>query len=410
MNQRLKGFWRFLSIALAFFFVISTSLALVLYNLEREAFSPARYEQILSEHNVYERVPALLAETMVIAINYDPCKENPIACAAENASPELENCLIETLGEDAYTAISSYERPPTEAELRRTASCLQDYSEYEPSQEGPPPFLQNLTANDWEIIFSTLLPPEATRLLIHQTLIQTLAYLNGQRESVQINLRPVKARLGGPAGVEAFLQLLAAQPACSPEQIARLIAIGTGMDSGEDFTLCNPPPQMLNAAMPVLQEQVSAFASEIPDEITILPQEPGAGAPKGLRSLRLIMRLSPLMPMGILLGITLLAVRTLRTWLRWWGIPLLIAGLLGAILGWLLTPLFDLIFIAFVTTNLPPFFPGNVIELIYDVTAGVVQSILEPVVLQAIAIAAIGLLAVIGSLFAREEAEEPPSL
>ncbi len=400
----MRGLQRFLATLFALFFVITTLLALLFYNLERRVFTLRIYDQALSEHNVYERLPALLAEMMVITLNYDPCAENPIACAAESPPPALETCLIEALGEEAYLAISQAERPPTEAEQQRAAPCLERFGALpeETPEENTPPFLKNLTAADWEILFTALLPPQTARSMVLETVAQTLAYLNGRRDAVQINLRPVKARLGSEAGLKAFLSLLKAQPPCTPEQTAQLIAIGTGAATQEDIVLCDPPPMLLDLARPIIQDQLTSFSTEIPDEVPLLSAEPGKeGSANSLSYLRIAMRLSPLVPLGFLLVITLLAVRTLRGWLRWWGIPLLVAGLLGIVLAWLISPIYDFFFLTTVAANAPPMLPGSIIELIHDVGDSILSSITEPVTLQASLIAALGLGTTIGSFFVR---------
>src|SRR3990172_4620773 len=100
-------------------------------------------------------------------ITLDPCKDNQIACGAEERAPEAQACFENALGQETYQALASNRRKPTEDELQRSAICLERYGLDPTSNEGgPPPFMQNLTAQDWEVIISALLPPKELKAII----------------------------------------------------------------------------------------------------------------------------------------------------------------------------------------------------------------------------------------------------
>lgn len=523
MRAFLQRLWRFLIQALAVvsasLFVLAALLALVLFNIERRMFNPDVYEQALEEQRVYERLPALLAQMLGVAAALDPCAEYPLACAIDGASPELQACLVQalgeeayaeigstrrkpseaelaqaqpcldqfgprpgnmlvvgspalidcytaTLGEDIYQTLSSNERRPTEQEARTILACIQSYpdalgfnpmttasaelqacligalgqeaydalasgqrrpneTEYEQmvpclaqfglpaapaeasdQQGGPPEMFTNLTAEDWEQIIAAILPPEEAKALIEQALDQVFAYLNGETDTARISLVDFKAHLAGPAGVDALLPLLRAQPDCTPEEIAALTIPGERLP--EDFPLCNPPEEMIPQLKAMLETQLQYLIADIPNEATLIkpssaPNPEEGGPLQGIQFLRLLMRLSPILPIAFLLLVTMLVVRTLKGWLRWWGEPLLISGALGLLLGWLTMPVFRLAFAGFVAPRIPSGLPPQFMEFTGDVLGAILQNLISPVIWQAALLGMLGLTMLIGAAFVRRE-------
>ncbi|MGZ9235624.1 MAG: hypothetical protein ACXW4E_08875, partial [Anaerolineales bacterium] len=114
----------------AVLFVVSTVLVLLLFNIERKAFSSATYKQAFENQRLYERMPAVLATT-----------------------------LTTYLAESGITM----------------------------------PFLQVLTVEDWQNNIALLLPPEELKAMSNNALDATFDYLNGRSSSAVISLLPVKA-------------------------------------------------------------------------------------------------------------------------------------------------------------------------------------------------------------------------
>lgn len=198
-----------------------------------------------------------------------------------------------------------------------------------------PPFAKQMKADDWRVLLETLLPGREVQALTEDAINQFFAYLNGETTSPRLSLIPLKRSLSSPAGLDAALDIVRAQPACTLKQIARILTT-----FGQE--ICNPPPEILQLLQPVIQIQLEAAAAAIPDEAPLLADPDPAAAQsrlQRLRALRFMMRLSPLIPFALLFGITLLAVRTFKGWLAWWGWPLMFTGLAGAIVGFAGAPL-----------------------------------------------------------------------
>ncbi len=399
MQKFFGGLRKFIAIICAVLFVVTTLLALLLYNVEKRAFNARVYKQALIEQDVYSRLPGLIGEGLVASMDYDLCADNPIACDAENRPPELEACLQDALGDQAYLALVWNERAPTEAELRRADPCFGEYGlpGSGPQKDGPPAFMKNLTAKDWEVLITALLPPEELEPLAEEALDQVFAYLNGETNSAQLSLTGIKRRLASEAGVDAVLQFLSAQPPCTPEDIANF----TGFGGEGDFTYCNPPEEMMPRFKPILQDELDKAANDIPDKVMLIKPSPSNEMLANIQSIRLLMRMSPLLPMGLLFVITILVVRSLRGWLRWWGIPMLIAGALGMLVGWSTIPIFGFFFNVFMIDQIPPYVPSGLIEIGFELVSGVLHRLIEIIVLDALIIAILGLAMVVASTFVK---------
>ncbi len=86
-----------------------------------------------------------------------------------------------------------------------------------------------------------------------------------------------------------------------------------------------------------------------------------------LRTIRLGARLSPLIPVALLWLVALFAVRSWRGLMRWWGIPLLLAGLIGAALAVAFLPVMKLGYVTFVGGKIPPYLSDGFVQAGLDV-------------------------------------------
>jgi hypothetical protein len=314
-------------------FILSGILALLAFNIEWYAFDPALYKRAFERQNLYARMPDILA------------------------------------------------------------SALHGYLS---ANQNSDPYLKELTLEDWKSTIALIVPPEELKVLTDSTLDSTFDYLNNRTDSVVISLLPIKQRLSGPAGMEIVQKILAAQPACTTEQ---LLQMGMGFLAG-DFALCNPPPEMTGLISPLIQSQLQFLTLAIPNEVTLTPSMPGtAKARAGLGQIRTAMKITPVFPLFFLFCVTIFVVRSLMDWLQWWGYPFLITGgtstliaLLGApLLGSLVQSLLELYGLSFI----PPLLFSAMRETLNAVAA----EILRPVFYEGSVLAGIGFVMVLTSLF-----------
>lgn len=155
----MRSLEKFLAVVCAILFIIGGVLSLLLFNIERRAFSSTTYKQAFQDQRLYERIPAMLATAVTTSIT---------------------------------------------------------------SNQNAGPFLKILTVEDWQNAISTLLPPAELQALADSALDTTFDYVNRKTNSAVLTLIPLKAQLGGPSGFTVVQQLLARQPACTTEQLTQM--------------------------------------------------------------------------------------------------------------------------------------------------------------------------------------------
>lgn len=139
--------------------VTSGVAALLLFNIERRAFSAEAFQQAFERQDLYARMPAILAGALQTSI-------------AQNGDAE--------------------------------------------------PFLRILPAAELQAAIAGILPPEDLKALSDDTLNSLFGYLNNQTDSVSVSLLPIKSRLAGPAGAELVTRIINAQPDCTLDQLLQM--------------------------------------------------------------------------------------------------------------------------------------------------------------------------------------------
>src|ERR1051325_3729797 len=334
---------KFFAAVCAILLIISGVLALLLINVEAKAFSSATYKQAFQNQGLYQRMPTILGTALATFI-------------AQNQSTV--------------------------------------------------PFLKVVTVEDWQNIVSTLLPPEELKAVADNALDSTFDYINGKTNSATISLLPVKAHLAGPSGVNVVIQILHLQPACTPDQLTQM-AMGL---LGGQITLCDPPPEAIGLMTPFIQSQLQTMIAIFPNDVTFI-SDPRSGTPADprlkLKTVRSAIRFSVFLPLLFLFGVTIFAVRSLTSWLNWWGWPLMITGgssvliaLLGApLVGWILR----LVIVAQGAIFVPPVLATSLGET----ASAVAQQMLAPVLIEGFILGFVGLgLVIIATLLVRREGNQ----
>lgn len=333
---------QFLAATCAILFIISAVIALLLINTEAKAFSSATYKQAFADQHLYERMPEILA-----------------------------TALTSTLGQN-INAI---------------------------------PFLRELAPEDWQNTIAMLLPPEELKTTADSALDGTFDYLNGHSSSAAISLLPLKTQLAGPSGMNVVLQILSLQPPCTVEQLTQM-ALGA---LGGQIALCNPPPEAVNLMTPFLQSQLQTITTILPNEVTFIPGTL-SGTPQDprlqLNRVRSLIKWTPLLPVLLLIGITIFAVRSLRDWLTWWGWPFMIAGVSSVLIGLVGAPLVGWILQLLIQGQGTIPIPPVLISSIAETTSEVAQEILLPVMIQGALLGFTGLgMALLGMFLPRRQAD-----
>lgn len=398
-------FWtvvaRFFAALIAIAFVVTAALALLLVNVDRRLLDSGTYKRVLAEQQVYARMPRILAEQLVTTMGYNPCAANPLVC--EDAPPEFHTCARQALDEERYDILAANLEHPTEADLRLIRPCVDLYgvgqqADVEASG-GPPPFMKSFGMAEWETIIAALFPPEELKAMAEETLDQVFAYLDGRQDTASISMVALKNRIAGPAGLEAVLGIIRAQPPCADLQVGQILAGLAG--NGGELLGCRPPDEVLTLMSVPIQVSLRLFASQIPDEQVLFTPESGEnsaspgplgnGPVGGIRLARLLMRLSPDLPLLLLLFISLLAVRTAKGWLRWWGIPFFFAGLLSVVVAVTVSAGFEQVWLALLAGRIPPYLSLGLVTLGHDLLRAVFQVFMNGVGFHGVLLSLLGL-------------------
>lgn len=265
------------------------------------------------------------------------------------------------------------------------------------SDQALPVNMQGLTVQDWESFFRDLLPSDILKTMGDQAVASTIAYLDGRDPAAVLSLSPLQQRLASEAGTRAVLGLMRTRPLCTLEEIAR---ITLAVINGQSLSLCNPPEDLYPVVIPLIQGQMRVLASVIPAEVTLTRVDPQNGRPdprQRIEVARLVMRLAPVMPLGLLLLLTVLIVRSLRDWLAWWGLPLLVSAGLALLTAWLGAPLARIILLQVMDRTLPEVLPQVFLASGSSLAAAIVDQFLLPTRVQGLFMLAFGVLFLTGS-------------
>jgi hypothetical protein len=263
--------------------------------------------------------------------------------------------------------------------------------------------LAALSASDWEMLISALLPTEILKPLGEETIDATFDFLNENSPKASISFRDLKAHLTDSKSTDAVMAFVRTQPACSAEDLLKLTALA----EGGNLVICQPPEISMPVLQTAIEKQLQFIANLLPDEKTFLQEKDKDEDFVKMQKARLLMRLSPLLPMLLLLLVTLAIVRSLSAWLRWWGIPLLIAGVIAAASAFLARPILQSILSLSPLHNssLSPAF----MQLINDIIAKISHSLIKNIAANALWIALLGLLMTLGQKLIKKKRPRPES-
>jgi hypothetical protein len=369
MHKTLSFLAKFLATILAILFVVTALLALPLSTAGWRLFGPNPYKHALAEEAIYGRAPALASEQIAYSIAYTLC------------SGDLD-CVEEMQGEQSSGKVKDVLDPGIVAS-----------------------FLLNLTEKDLESTVADLAPPQWIKEQTEHVIDQIFAYLNfGGDSDITVSLIAFKRRLAGEEGTRAFMRLAAAQPPCTPEQIA-IVESDEDIEP-EDMPICRPPQPLRERYADKARKTLQKVAADAVDEINVitlaeeegvsisLPEEPASWREDPRVEFQIIkwsLRLSPFVPLVFLLLITLVAVRSWRSWARWWSIPLLIVGIAGLLLAAAALPA-NLALGAYGANQVPPEFSQSLVQAALDVEKHIARSLVTWVAIESSILTLLGLL------------------
>jgi hypothetical protein len=267
----------------------------------------------------------------------------------------------------------------------------------EAEADNPIVTLNTLSQEEWGFYIAQLLPPTELKILADDLVTSLVSYVTGESDTVVLFLGNLKTHLSSPQSIDALYDILKAQPDCTAEQLTAMVL------GQQNVTLCKPPDTFLFVDLtPLIKAQIKGAVALMPEQVTLIaPGGEQAKRVENLERMRLVMRLSPALPVLFLLLVTAVAVRSFIDWLNWWGYPVLLAGLVSMVFTLLSKPLAALAVQLFITPALPDILPADGIEIFRDLAATIAYNAVLPTMKTAGIIALIGLGMVVGTLVVR---------
>ncbi|MGH2490997.1 MAG: hypothetical protein ACRDF9_05755 [Candidatus Limnocylindria bacterium] len=293
-------------------------IAIPAFTAQFVLFGPDAYLAAFERSSVYERLPALVATQLTHQLGYTP-KDAPEGGPGEAAG-------------------------------------------------GPPPALRALTTEQWTSILATVLPPDVARATIERAVRSVFAATASSDSPVTLSLTELRNRLASGAAVDAYFQVVRAQPPCTSAQVEELLA-----NAATDLPACRPPEEVLAQLRPTVETLLGGLVAQIPDQQDLGESlSPETLAP--LRTARSALLVSPLVPLLFLLLTAVLGARSPRAIARWWGVVLALAGGALASAALLLSPEFERRWDALVVPTIPPYWSQDVVATLHDLAASLVGS------------------------------------
>jgi len=156
---------------------------------------------------------------------------------------------------------------------------------------------------------------------------------------IEIDLRPIKARMQGESMLEVIDLIVDSWPTCTQEQVDRMQQ--ASVEAGHPVILyCEPPEPFRSELIDFATRRFQSFFRDLPaafsafdteqndlnlDDVLLLKER--------IRTIRAFTMGGWLLSAALLGLIMILAIRSWRDVAIWWGLPVLIAGLLTIALG-----------------------------------------------------------------------------
>ncbi|MBN1680043.1 MAG: hypothetical protein JW966_07100 [Anaerolineae bacterium] len=208
------------------------------------------------------------------------------------------------------------------------------------------PVIDSLDERDWEDIAVALVPAPWLKDEVESNMDAFFGWLERDRDDLVLvfHTQTLRDRLMGPPGDEAIQHIMAALPACDPEEDRQFEEFSRGGDV--EFPGCRPQPTELQRDLfGMLMRAKNRIADNLPEEIDVVEEveiksaehsETGErlftrGDLDQFRSTVLLWRrlliLAFTVPLAMLSMVVITAVRSSKLFFRWVGWPVLLGSL-----------------------------------------------------------------------------------
>ena len=340
MEKRIHPIAKVFAVIFLILFVITGLAAILSFNSFNLAFSPSLYKDALSDAGVYEKLHKLIGEQIVYQVEHNPCIQNPDSCSKEQAS-------------------------------------------------GMPIYFKDINSAEWSTVIGKLIDPVWFQAQVESAIDQIVTFISnpGQPLSINLSLMELKARLGGEEGYQAMLLLIQSLEPCSFKVSLELPYKTTDIGELSSIELCNPNESALQLREDIFRTALQDVSETIPENTSTFFNASNnrmgdnlAASLGTLQMIRMAAMFSPIIPLFLLLIATLLVVRNLRGFLKWWGIPFTIIGVLLFVSSLFITPLIrSVLLVRFNFQGLVP----SLVDMIKTVILNIAHSFENALIIQA---------------------------
>jgi len=249
-------------------------------------------------------------------------------------------------------------------------------------------FFKNVGRSDWEIVAKQVITPDWVKTQTESLVNQVFDYANNDSSelTMKVSLIDVKERLGGQIGFDTYMAIISTKPECDMLELAQwllsplidILPICKIPENADFFVFSAPDPKE------VVPQVLANWANTLPEEKDLassLEETDIQELDDYLAAIRLTRTVAGIfIVVSILfLLLTLISpqVRSLKGWLRYWGVPLLVAGILctltaialSVLMIWQINDLFD---------SLADIFVPGVIKIGKDIGQDITFSLATP--------------------------------
>ncbi len=202
------------------------------------------------------------------------------------------------------------------------------------------PMFQYLSPAEREEILTTLMPPEWIDEQLDNVIHSFFTWVEGERPEprIAVDLVPLKEGLLKGGLRRIFDTLIDSWPSCTTDEIE--IMREELMRTGEiPIEICEPPEPYRSQVLDFAIDEFGILIRAQPDKIPLIDSFDASPAEvtefkEQFQFLRSVMMWGWFLPASLLGVMMILVIRSMRDIGQWWGIPLLIGGLLSlAIIG-----------------------------------------------------------------------------
>lgn len=257
---------------------------------------------------------------------------------------------------------------------------------------------QHLSPGERNALIDRLLPATWVEAQILRVTTDFFAWFDSPATRLQlsVDLEPVRAALRGEAAADLVEAMVESWPACTLEDVTRMLGLGA-VPEQEGFPYCEPPEPLRGLLVGALTGGIRLLAEGLPAEAPVVDQdfndaEDLMRVKEQVRLVRFVSRWGILASFSLLGLIMALAVRSWRDLARWWGVPLLLGGVLSFVPVLLGGPLLRLMLARFMAGARAIPAVGNLVEAL---GGAIREAVLGPQAVEAVLIAGVGLVLVL---------------